>query len=100
MAWYKVVHNSLGQIIDDDFHIINQMLSHGQQLSISEVWYQLTIINVRANDYGTYVCEGKNKLGGSQYNITVFGMDFFNIYVCLYFKINIHYFLCNDGIYT
>lgn len=77
MAWYKVVQNSLVQIIDDDFHIINQMLSHGQQLSISEVWYQMTIINVRANDYGTYVCEGKNKLGGSQYNITVFGKDFF-----------------------
>ena len=33
----KVDHQGLKEVIDDDFHIINQMLSHGQQLSISEV---------------------------------------------------------------
>ncbi|ESO10709.1 hypothetical protein HELRODRAFT_109066 [Helobdella robusta] len=72
MNWYKIDRLEYKPIIDDDFHIINQMLSHGQQLGISEVWYQLTIINVRANDYGNYICQGTNKLGTSQYNITVF----------------------------
>lgn len=72
MKWLKEVGNGLVEVIDDDKHIINQMLSHGQQLSISEVWYQLTIINVQANDYGFYVCQGTNKLGYSQYRIQVY----------------------------
>lgn len=72
MNWYKIVNRGRTPIIDDDFHTINQMLSHGQQLSMNEVWYQMSIINVRANDYGTYVCQGTNKYGTSQYNITVF----------------------------
>lgn len=73
MRWYKEVGNGLTPVIDDDKHIINQMLSHGQQLSISEVWYQMTIINIQGNDYGFYVCEGTNKLGSSQYRIQVYG---------------------------
>lgn len=72
MQWYKVVGNGQTPIIDDDKHVINQMLSHGQQLSISEVWYQLTIINVQGNDYGYYICEGTNRLGKSQYKIQVY----------------------------
>lgn len=72
MRWYKEVGNGLSPVIDDDKHIINQMLSHGQQLSISEVWYQMTIINIQGNDYGFYVCEGTNKLGTSQYRIQVY----------------------------
>lgn len=73
MRWYKEVGNGLSPVIDDDKHIINQMLSHGQVMSISEVWYQLTIINIQANDYGFYVCEGTNKLGTSRYRIQVYG---------------------------
>lgn len=72
MNWYKVENNIMRPIIEDDWHVVNQMLSHGQQLSITDVWYQLTIINVRANDYGTYVCVGTNRYGSSQYNISVF----------------------------
>jgi limbic system-associated membrane protein len=72
MNWYKRVGDGMTPIIDDDRHVINQMLSHGQQLSISEVWYQLTIINVLANDYGQYVCQGVNKLGNSSYNVVVY----------------------------
>lgn len=72
MRWYKEVGNGLAPVIDDDKHIINQMLSHGQVMSISEVWYQLTIINIQANDYGFYVCEGTNKLGTSRYRVQVY----------------------------
>lgn len=74
MKWYHIYkgQTALVPVIDDDKHIINQLLSHGQVLSISEVWYQMTIINVQANDYGVYVCEGTNRLGTDQLQITVY----------------------------
>lgn len=61
-------------IIDDDKHRISQLLSHGQVLMISESWYQLRIINVQANDYGIYICEGTNKYGTDQLEIQLYGM--------------------------
>lgn len=74
MKWYHIYkgQTALNPVIDDDKHIINQLLSHGQVLSISEVWYQMTIINVQANDYGIYVCEGTNRLGSDKLNITIY----------------------------
>ena len=58
---------------DDDKHTVHILLSHGQTLSISERWYQLIIINVQANDYGEYVCEGTNRLGTHKNKIIVYG---------------------------
>lgn len=74
MKWYHVYQGqtAMNPVIDDDKHIINQLLSHGQVLSISEVWYQMTIINVQANDYGVYICEGTNRLGTDMLNITIY----------------------------
>ena len=73
MKWYKVIGDGLKEIQDDDKHTVHTLLSHGQTLSISERWYQLTIINVQANDYGKYVCEGSNVLGAHKSEITVYG---------------------------
>ena len=61
-------------MIDDDKHFIHQLLSHGQVLSIDEVWYQMTIINVQANDYGIYICEGTNRLGTDRIEIKIYGL--------------------------
>ena len=73
LKWYKRVGTGLNLITDDDKHVIHSLLNHGQTLSISEVWYQLTIINVQANDYGEYVCEGENRLGYHQASLLVYG---------------------------
>ena len=35
--------------------------------------YQMKIINVQANDYGDYICEGVNKLGTGQAIVNLFG---------------------------
>jgi len=73
MKWYRQVQGQTPiEVIDDDKHVINQLLSHGQQLSISEVWYQLTIINVQGLDYGNYTCQGTNKLGVGKFDIVVY----------------------------
>lgn len=73
MNWYKVEQQGgLKQITDDDKHSVNLLLSHGNFLSISEVWYQLTIFNVQAGDYGDYKCEGINKLGVHRANTYVY----------------------------
>ena len=76
MKWYHIYKDQKGlhPLKDDDKHFIHQMLSHGQVLSIVEIWYQMTIINVQANDYGTYVCEGSNRLGTDRVDIIVYGM--------------------------
>jgi len=73
MKWYKQLEGQTPvQIITDDKHVVNQLLSHGQQLSISEMWYQLIIINVQGNDYGNYTCQGTNRLGVGSSNILVY----------------------------
>lgn len=72
MRWYHIYDGGLHPVIDDDKHIINQLLSHGQVLSIAEVWYQMTVINVQANDYGIYICEGTNKYGSDQLQISIY----------------------------
>lgn len=64
LTWYQIdKKNNSVPIKDDEKHIIHVLLSHGQTLSVAEVWYQLTIINVQANDYGDYKCEGRNRMG-------------------------------------
>ncbi|ELU05193.1 hypothetical protein CAPTEDRAFT_219970 [Capitella teleta] len=72
LKWYK--RNGVGKdlITDDEKHVIHALLNHGQTLSISEVWYQLTIINVQANDYGEYLCEGENRLGFHEASVIVY----------------------------
>ena len=35
--------------------------------------FQLTIINVLGNDYGIFICEGRNDLGISRANVTLYG---------------------------
>jgi len=75
MKWYHIMDGGLHPVIDDDKHIVNQLLSHGQVLSIAEVWYQMTIINVQANDYGIYICEGTNKYGSDRLQIQIYGQS-------------------------
>lgn len=74
MRWYHIYQGQTGlePVKDDDKHFLHQLLSHGQVLSIDEVWYQMTIINVQANDYGIYICEGTNRLGTDRIEITVY----------------------------
>ena len=76
MKWYHIYQSQTGlqPVIDDDKHFLHQLLSHGQVLSIDEVWYQMTIINVQANDYGIYICEGTNRLGTDRVEITIYGL--------------------------
>jgi len=76
MKWYHIYKTQTGltPVIDDDKHFIHQLLSHGQVLSIDEVWYQMTIINVQANDYGIYICEGTNRLGTDRVEIKIYGL--------------------------
>ncbi|KAI0235520.1 Neural cell adhesion molecule 1-A [Lamellibrachia satsuma] len=64
LTWYQVDKKGTHVAIkDDEKHVIHVLLSHGQTLSVAEVWYQMTIINVQANDYGNYICEGRNRMG-------------------------------------
>lgn len=74
LRWYHILQGQTGlePVIDDDKHFIHQLLSHGQVLSMVEIWYQMTIINVQANDYGIYVCEGTNRLGTDRIEITIY----------------------------
>lgn len=72
LRWYKWVKDGLQPIADDDKHVIHVLLNHGEVLSMSEFWFQLTIINVQANDYGTYRCEGSNAMGTNGDNVTLY----------------------------
>jgi len=76
LRWYHIFQGQSGltPVIDDDKHFIHQLLSHGQVLSMVEIWYQMTIINVQANDYGIYVCEGTNRLGTDRVEIMIYGL--------------------------
>jgi len=76
LRWYHIYQGQKGltPVIDDDKHFIHQLLSHGQVLSMVEIWYQMTIINVQANDYGVYICEGTNRLGTDQERIIIYGL--------------------------
>ena len=49
LRWYQRVKDGLRPITDDEKHVIHVLLNHGQTLSVSEFWYQLTIINVQVN---------------------------------------------------
>jgi len=84
LRWYHIIQGQTAQeqVIDDDKHYIHQLLSHGQVLSMVEIWFQMTIINVQANDYGIYVCEGSNSLGSDRVHIDVYG-QFSRVLFCL-----------------
>ena len=45
LRWWK----DDSEILDDIDHRVYLLLSHGQMLSLSEIWYQLRIINVRVS---------------------------------------------------
>jgi hypothetical protein len=71
--WYKVIEGGREPITRDDKHNIHVLLSHDQTLSVTEFWYQLTIINVQGNDYGDYICEGTNRLGTQEATVKLYG---------------------------
>ena len=79
LAWYKIIKNEitgqkgLRRITNDEKHDIQTITSHGNLLGVSEVWFQLTVINVQAGDYGDYVCEGENKYGNNQAIVNLYG---------------------------
>ena len=84
LHWYKITEGGgRAALTDDDWHSINTLLSHGNFLSISERWYQLTIRNVRGRDLGDYVCEGRNRHGRGSATIRVYGEWCVCVYVCL-----------------
>lgn len=57
----------------DDKHTINILLNHANILDQQERWFQMVIRAVQANDFGDYICEGKNSLGVSEGWINLFG---------------------------
>ena len=74
LNWYQEdKKGNLVAIKDDEKHTIHVLLSHGQTLSVAEVWYQMTIINVQANDYGNYKCEGSNRMGTHLGTVLLYG---------------------------
>lgn len=73
LKWFKVQSGGgLQQVINDDKHTINILLNHANILEANERWLQMVIRAVQANDYGDYVCEGRNNLGVGQTKIRVF----------------------------
>lgn len=72
LKWYKKIEDGLEPISDDDKHIVHVLLSHDQTLSVTEFWYQLVILNVQANDYGEYYCEGTNRLGSRRATVILY----------------------------
>lgn len=73
LKWYKILPGgNLQQVINDDKHTINILLNHANILDPNERWLQMVIRAVQANDYGDYVCEGRNNLGTGQGNVHLF----------------------------
>ncbi|CAH1797231.1 unnamed protein product [Owenia fusiformis] len=72
LKWYQIIGDGKREINDDEKHDIQILTSHGSSLDISELWFTLTIINVQANDYGRYECEGSNVLGTDSAFIKLF----------------------------
>lgn len=60
-------------MINDDKHTINILLNHANVLDPNERWLQMVIRAVTANDYGDYICEGRNDLGTGEGRVTLFG---------------------------
>lgn len=73
LKWYKVQKGgNLQQVITDDKHTINILLNHANILDPNERWLQMIIRAVQANDYGDYICEGRNSLGVGQGVVQLF----------------------------
>lgn len=75
IQWYKKSKEGTGSlrpINNDEKHYVHFLLNHGQTLSITEIWFQLVIVNVQADDYGTYVCEGSNRLGSNTTEVVLY----------------------------
>lgn len=73
LTWHQRVEDGLKPIQNDDKHKIYVLVDHGGVLSVNEYWFQLEVINVQANDYGKYVCRGKNSVGMHEAEIQLYG---------------------------
>ena len=74
LKWYKLSKNGeMSHIQNTDKHKINILLNHANILDQQERWFQLIVKTLEANDFGTYICEGNNKLGSSQAKVKLFG---------------------------
>lgn len=73
LRWYQVGKGgSRIPMKMDDKHTINILLNHANILDQQERWFQMVIRAVQANDFGDYICEGKNSLGVSEGWINLF----------------------------
>ncbi|XP_064616984.1 lachesin-like [Liolophura sinensis] len=72
LRWYMITDTGPVSLIDDAKYDINQLLTHGTSLQLNDVWYTLKILNVQANDYTMYYCEGSNALGTSRAEIKLY----------------------------
>lgn len=78
LTWSRLTNNGVEQVNDDEKFTISKQ--HSSVLKYGEFWYTLKIINVQANDYTDYYCQGKNKFGNSQSMVNLFGEFFFALF--------------------
>ncbi|KAK2154830.1 hypothetical protein LSH36_256g04074 [Paralvinella palmiformis] len=73
LYWYQVTDSgSWRQITNDDKHTINILLNHAALLKPHERWFQMIIRSVQANDFGDYICEGRNEYGNGHAVVNLF----------------------------
>ncbi len=74
LQWYKLLDGgNWNPINNNDKYTVNVLLNHANILSPQERWFQLVIRSVTANDFGDYICEGRNQFGTGYTNINLFG---------------------------
>ena len=101
LQWYYVTDGgNWDEINNDDRHTINILLNHANilgtpqsprhhpisqesrlkfcillvfPLGTHERWFQMVIRAVVANDYGNYICEGRNDQGTGHATVRLFG---------------------------
>ncbi|KAI0216224.1 Neural cell adhesion molecule 1 [Lamellibrachia satsuma] len=62
LAWYQMDVNGSRVAIDDGAkYVIDVQMNQ----TPATFWYRMTIINIQADDYGDYICEGKNRMGNA-----------------------------------
>ena len=79
LAWYQMDVNGSSVAIDDDAkYVIDVQMNQ----TPATFWYRMTIINIQADDYGDYICEGKNRMGNATGKVHLYGEHATEFVVC------------------
>lgn len=73
LRWYRESDRGEVLIVDNEKYQISQLLNHGTSLDVDQIWYTLKVLNVQANDYTNYYCEGSNSMGTTRATIRLYG---------------------------